>query len=94
MNAFRRDKEGQLNRSAILGLRSYEISDERWKRAMAAIADSIQIIGAKRYIRFSKRASLQHDWVEVSLNLATAKPPCVPVNQDSASSAGSEAHDA
>ena len=75
MNAFRRDKEGQLNRGALLGLRRYEVEDERWKRAMQAIADSIQVIGSKRYIRFSSRPTLDGAWAEVSLNIASAKPP-------------------
>lgn len=73
MSAFRVDKEGQLNGGALLGLRRYEIDDERWVRAMKAIADSIQVIGSKRYIRFAHRASPKAPWVEVSLNVATAE---------------------
>jgi len=72
LDAFKPDKEGQLRAGALLGLRRYEIEDERWKRAMTAIAESIQVIGSKRYIRFSRRANQTAPWQGVSLDIATA----------------------
>jgi len=75
MNAFTPDKEGQMNRGALLGLRRLDIQDERWTSAMKAISDAVQVIGSTRYIRFSKRASSAAPWEEVSLNVATAKLP-------------------
>lgn len=52
---FRVDKTGKLNVGAILGLRSLEISDERWQRAMTAISDSIKVTGTRPYLRLYER---------------------------------------
>ena len=76
LNAFKPDKEGQINKGALLGLRRLEISDPRWAAAMKAISDAVQVIGSTRYIRFARRADPKAPWVEVSLNIATAKLPC------------------
>lgn len=54
-NAFQVDKEGNLSTARILSLRRVEIQDERWTKAMQAIADSIQVVGSKDYIRFYQR---------------------------------------
>ncbi len=54
-NAFQVDKEGNLSTSRILSLRHVEIDDERWKSAMQAISDSIQVVGSKDYVRFYQR---------------------------------------
>lgn len=75
MDAFRHDKEGNLNKGRLLALRRYEISDPRWGRAMEAIADSIEVIGSKRYLRFARRPTLKGAWREVSLNIASAGAP-------------------
>jgi hypothetical protein len=73
--AFSVDKEGQVNRGALLALKRYEVEDLRWQRAMTAIADSVQVIDTKPYIRFSKRSDHDGAWENVSLNIATAPPP-------------------
>lgn len=72
MDAFEVDKEGKLSTGKLLRLRTWEISDERWENAMKAIAESIQVIGSKRYIRFARRLEVDAPWREVSLNMATA----------------------
>lgn len=72
LDAFKPDKEGQLRAGALLSLRRYDIADERWQRAMTAIAESVQVIGSKRYIRFSLRRSTDDAWTGVSLDIATA----------------------
>lgn len=72
LDAFKPDKEGQLRAGALLGLRRYDIDDERWQRAMTAIADSTVVIGSKRYVRFSYRATPKAPWANVSLDIATA----------------------
>ena len=73
-NAFRTDREGQLNRYSILNLRQLECEDPRWARAMEAIEDSERVIASARYIRFHRKVGGRHDspWMAVSLNLATA----------------------
>lgn len=75
MDAFVARKEGKLDRGKLLGLRRYDIQDPRWVRAMEAISDSMTVIGSKRYIRFGFRADIDGAWEEISLNIATARPP-------------------
>jgi hypothetical protein len=72
LNAFRGDKEGQINRGRLFLLLRTESEDPRWIRAQGAIRDSIQIIGSKRYIRFRFRRDHQAAWSTLSLDVATA----------------------
>ena len=53
--AFAVDKEGRVSTTRVLGLRRVEIADERWQRAMQAIADSMVVAATKPYIRFYER---------------------------------------
>ncbi|MGE4265777.1 MAG: DUF3164 family protein [Desulfovibrio sp.] len=54
-DAFQVDQQGKLNAGRILGLRRLDIKDERWKRAMEAISDSITVLGTKAYVRLYER---------------------------------------
>ncbi|KAF1073262.1 DUF3164 family protein [Halodesulfovibrio sp. MK-HDV] len=54
-DAFQVDKEGKINVGRILGLRRLQIMDERWRRAMEAISDSIRVTGTKAYFRIYER---------------------------------------
>ncbi len=54
-DAFKVDKQGNLDTKQILGLKRYEISDRDWKKAMDAIAESVQIASTKRYIRVYRK---------------------------------------
>lgn len=67
--AFRVDKEGKLNTGAILGLRRHDFTDERWKRAMYAISESIKVTGSRAYVRFYKRDE-QDNYQPISLDMA------------------------
>ncbi|MGL4675065.1 MAG: DUF3164 family protein, partial [Wohlfahrtiimonas sp.] len=49
--AFNVDRQGNLSTYRILALKRYNIKHEKWKEAMEAISDSIQVIGSKAYIR-------------------------------------------
>ena len=69
-NAFQVDKEGNLSTARILSLRRVDIQDERWTRAMQAIADSVQIVGSKDYIRFYERDE-QGKYLPISLDVAS-----------------------
>ena len=53
--AFAVDKEGRVNTGAILGLRKLDITDGRWRKAMEAIADSLQVVGSKKLLRVYER---------------------------------------
>ncbi|MHB9292508.1 hypothetical protein Holit_01606 [Hollandina sp. SP2] len=68
-DAFQVDHQGTVNTARILGLRRLNIDDPQWKRAMEAINDSIQIIGAKEYIRFYIRDE-QGKYQPISLDFA------------------------
>ena len=54
-DAFQVDKQGRINVNRILGLRRLDIADERWKQAMTAIGESLQVVGSKEYIRIYER---------------------------------------
>ena len=70
LDAFQVDKDGCLNVRQILGLRRFEIDDKKWKRAMDAISDSIQVMGTKSYLRVYRRPSAEDRWDAVPLDLA------------------------
>ncbi|MBB4267791.1 DUF3164 family protein [Roseospira visakhapatnamensis] len=71
-HAFRVDKQGQVSRDAVLALRRVDIDDDRWRRAMDAITDSIRVVGSKSYIRFYRRADPQAKWEPITVDLAAA----------------------
>lgn len=54
-DAFQVDKEGQLSTSRILSLRRVKIQDDRWNKAMEAIAESLQVAMSKTYINFREK---------------------------------------
>ncbi len=58
-----------MNSARILSLRKLKISDDRWKRAMQAIADSLQVAGTSTYFRVYRRDDAGK-YQPVSLDLA------------------------
>jgi Protein of unknown function (DUF3164) len=68
--AFQVDKEGKVSTGRVLGLRSLDITDEKWQRAMQAISDSITITGSKSYIRFYERDEATGEYVAIALDVA------------------------
>jgi hypothetical protein len=68
-DAFQVDKTGRINTARVLGLRRLNISDPDWKKAMAAITDSIQVSGSKQYLRFYERND-QGAYVQIPLDVA------------------------
>lgn len=54
-HAFRVDQQGQINVNQVLSLRQLDIDDAKWKQAMDAIADAIQITGTSEYLRLYER---------------------------------------
>ncbi|WP_233115136.1 DUF3164 family protein [Aggregatibacter actinomycetemcomitans] len=69
--AFDVDKDGNLNTNRILALRRVDIQDPRWQSAMNAIADSVQVVGSKSYIRIYKRVGDTDRYEPISLDLAS-----------------------
>lgn len=68
--AFETRKSGQIAREALFGLRRLDIKDEKWRRAMDAITDSIRIVGSKAYVRVYRRRTAEEGWQMVPLNIA------------------------
>ncbi|MCC7097303.1 MAG: DUF3164 family protein [Thermomonas sp.] len=69
---FSVDKTGQINRAELFMLLRVEIDDQRWQQAMAAIRDSIRIIGSKTYVRFYERDAADAKWRAITIDLAAA----------------------
>ncbi len=70
--AFNVENGGLANRGALLSLLRFEITDDRWKRAMDAVRDAIKVRETKRYIRLYKRDSTDDAWTPVPINAARA----------------------
>jgi len=68
-DAFQVDKTGNISTARVLGLRRLEIADPDWQRAMAAISDSVQVLGSKQYLRFYERNE-QGQYVQIPLDVA------------------------
>ncbi|HEY4145205.1 DUF3164 family protein [Pinirhizobacter sp.] len=68
-DAFRVDAAGKLRTGSILALRRLDITDERWLRAMKAIADAVQVVGSRSYVRFHRRDA-SGEYQALSLDIA------------------------
>ena len=69
-DAFQVNKEGNINTARVLGLKRLNINDEKWLRAMQAIADSVQVAGSKPYIRIYERVGDTDQYQPISLDVA------------------------
>ncbi|WP_448760973.1 DUF3164 family protein [Acinetobacter tandoii] len=69
LDAFQVDKEGKISTGRVLGLRRHDINDPKWLQAMEAIAESINIVDSKRYVRFYERDS-EGKYQAISLDFA------------------------
>lgn len=69
-HAFQTDKEGKISTARVLGLRSLNIKDEQWQKAMQAIMDSIQVTGSKSYLRFYERQGQDGPYRQIPLDVA------------------------
>ncbi|SMF85909.1 Protein of unknown function [Tistlia consotensis] len=74
-HAFQVDQVGRINRSALFGLRQAEIDDPSWKAAVAALNDSIRVIGSREYVRIQYRDTPRGQWRTVPLDLAACEAP-------------------
>ncbi|ROH88649.1 DUF3164 family protein [Stagnimonas aquatica] len=69
-DAFQVDKEGKISTGRVLGLKRLEISDEKWTRAMKAIADSVRTDTSTTYIRLYQRVGDTERYEPISLDMA------------------------
>lgn len=68
-NAFAVDKEGKINIRRVLSLRSLNITDDKWQKAMQAISDATQVISSKEYMRFYEQDE-HGKYQQISLDFA------------------------
>ncbi|RXF75203.1 DUF3164 family protein [Hansschlegelia zhihuaiae] len=71
-HAFQVDKEGRINRAALLQLRRLDIDDDHWRAAMEALNDAEKVIGSKEYTRFYERPNFKAKWEPIPIDLASA----------------------
>ncbi|EMK0351700.1 TPA: DUF3164 family protein [Citrobacter freundii] len=69
-DAFQVDQEGKLNIYRILSLRRIKIDDERWRKAMDAVAESLLVAVSKTYINFREKDK-DGRLINISLDIAT-----------------------
>lgn len=69
-DAFKVDREGDVNTNRVLGLRRLAIVDERWQRAMKAIGESFTVVGSRSYVRVYERVGDTDQYVAISLDVA------------------------
>ena len=69
-HAFQADKEGKINIGRILGLMRLAIDNAKWKRAMDAIRDSMQVAATTSYLRVYERQGETARYQQVALDLA------------------------
>ncbi len=87
-HAFQVDQVGRINRAALFGLRQVEIDDPSWKAAVAALNDSIRVIGSREYVRIQFRDNPRASWRTVPLDLASCEAPAsAPAAEPAAESA-------
>ena len=72
LGAFEVDKKGKLDRQKILDLRKYDITDDRWVRAMKAITDAERTVMVREYLHFKIRKTHKDEFRAITINLAKA----------------------
>ena len=70
LQAFDVSQEGKINVRKVLDLRKLDIADEKWQRAMKAIADSLHTQATREYIRYYQRNEETGEYEHVSLDFA------------------------
>jgi len=71
--AFDVDRAGNISVGRVLALRRVEIADARWKKAMRAIGESIQVSGSRTYVRLYERVGDTDQYVQIPLDIAGVK---------------------
>ena len=68
--AFATDKNGSLRLGRLLELRRLDIQDERWRRAMGALDESLQVVGNRTYVRIYERVGDSDEYRPLSLGVS------------------------
>lgn len=72
-HAFEVDKQGKINTGRILSLSRLNIDDDKWKDAMQAIYDSVQVTGSKEYVRVYRRKN-DGSYDQIPLDISSVIP--------------------
>jgi len=51
----------------VLGLLRLEIAHPKWKLAMQALSEAVQVTGSKRYVRFYRRNGSGDGYEQIAL---------------------------
>jgi hypothetical protein len=70
-DAFQVDKEGNINTGRVLSLKRLNIIDDKWKSAMDAISEAVQVTGSRTYIRVYERIGDTDKWEPIPLDIAS-----------------------
>ena len=70
LQAFDVSQEGKINVRKVLDLRKLDIADEKWQRAMKAIADSLHTQATREYIRYYLRNEETGEYEHLALDFA------------------------
>lgn len=73
-DSFRANAKGYLPIASILKLTRYEVKDARWNEARGILQDAMRPVPGKRYLNCRVRASRQHDFQTIRLDLADCWP--------------------
>ncbi|MEX3614805.1 MAG: DUF3164 family protein [Burkholderia gladioli] len=71
-NAFQVDKIGKISTERVLNLRTLDIVDPKWQRAMQALSDSIRIQYAAAYVRIERRNEQTNKFESIRFDLTGA----------------------
>ena len=77
-DSFRANAKGYLPISSILKLTRYEVKDARWNEARGILQDAMRPVPGKRYLNCRVRASRQHDFQTIRLDLSDCWPTTTP----------------
>ncbi|MBO3274159.1 DUF3164 family protein [Pseudomonas schmalbachii] len=67
---FSPSKQGQIRTQDVLDLLRLEIDDDRWRKAMQAVKDSILVTGTAVYVRVYERIGNTDQYKAIPLDLA------------------------
>ncbi|WP_020160552.1 DUF3164 family protein [Methylobacter marinus] len=69
-HAFQTDKQGNINTARIFGLMRLKIEDAKWRQAMEALKDSIQITATSQYLRLYERVGESDKYQQIAMDIA------------------------
>ncbi|MCQ8182217.1 DUF3164 family protein [Methylomonas sp. SURF-1] len=69
-HAFQTDKQGNINTGRIFGLMRVKIDHPKWRQAMEALKDSIQVTATSQYLRLYERVGDSEKYQQIALDIA------------------------